>query len=62
MIALKHVMGYLQCLPLERMISERLVVMRMDVHVYVRLEPKMMELVTLLITMAIIYTDLVQLV
>ena len=57
-----HVMGFLQCLSLERMISEQLVVMPMDVHVYVRLEPKMMELVTLLITMAIIYTDLVQLV
>ena len=62
MIAPKRVMVLLQCLPLERMISEQLVVMPMDVHVYVRLEPKMMELVTLLITMAIIYTDLVQLV
>ena len=44
------------------MISEQLVVMPMDVHVYVKLELKMMGLVTRLIIKAIICTDLVHLV
>ena len=52
----------LQCLPLERMILEQLVVMPMDVHVYVRLELKMMGLVTRSIIKAIICIDLVHLV
>ena len=44
------------------MISGQLVVMPMDVHVYVKLELKMMGLVTRLIIKAIICTDLVHLV
>ena len=44
------------------MISEQLDVMRMAVHVYVRLELKMMGLVTRLIIKAIICIDLVHLV
>ena len=62
MSAPKHVMGFLQCLPLERMILEQLAVMPMDVHVYVKLVQGRTELVTLLITMATICIDLVQLV
>ena len=57
-----HVMGFLQCLRLERMILEQFVVMPMAVHVYVRLVQRMTELVTLLITKAIICIGLVQLV
>ena len=55
-------MGWLQCLPLEQMILEQLAVMPMDVHVYVKLVQGMTELVILLITMATIYLDLVNLV
>ena len=62
MSAPKHVMGLLQCLPLEPMILEQLAVMPMDVHVYVKLVQGMTELVTLSITMATICTDLVHLV
>ena len=62
MSAPRHVMGFLRCLLLERMISEQLVVMPMDVHVYVRLELKMMALVTRLIIKDIICIDLVHLV
>ena len=62
MSAPRHAMVLLRCLLLERMISEQLVVMPMDVHVYVKLELKMMGLVTRLIIKAIICTDLVHLV
>ena len=60
MSAPKHALVLLRCLPLERMISEQLAAMRMAVHVYARLELKMMELVTRLIIKAIICIDLVQ--
>ena len=62
MSAPKHVMGLLQCLPLEQMILEQLAVMPMDVHVYVKLVQGMTELVILWNTKATICIDLAQLV
>ena len=44
--ALRPVMGYRQCLLLEQMISEMIVVTAMAVNVYVRLRQEMMETVT----------------
>ena len=57
-----HVMGFLQCLRLERMILEQLVVMPMAVHVCVRLAQRMTERVILWNTKATICIDLAQLV
>ena len=54
---LKLVLGLFQCSPLGRMILEYNVVMPMAVHVYVRLELNMMELVKPLITKAITCID-----
>ena len=62
MSAQKRVVVWHQCLPLERMTSEYLVVTPMDVRVCVRQELRRMVSVTLLITKAIIFIDLVRLV
>ena len=62
MNAQQHAMELHQCLPLERMILEQLAVMRMAVHAYARLEPRIMVLVTRLIIKAIICIDLLHLV
>ena len=55
--ALRPVMGYRQCLLLEQMISEMIVVTAMAVNVYVRLRQEMMESVTWMITKAIVCTN-----
>ena len=55
--ALRPVMGYRQCLLLEQMISEMIVVTAMAVNVYVRLRQEMMETVTWMITKAIVCTN-----
>ena len=56
-IVQKHALVCRQCLPWERMISEKIVVTARVVNVYVRLVQQMMELVTLLITRAIVCTN-----